>query len=393
MSYFQSFYKQAPVSGTDARQTKMFMDRLKNQEKERKEQAKALAEDQKRLGMIAQGMGLEKGEVDSMSRGELSGFIQNEMNQNQEAQVQQKFLMDMQKQQMDQQRVNNSTMMAQSQNKFADAQLAGVKAKETQRLAEVDQARKNVGSMSQVVDKFLKKPGLSSNQSDTGEVLQGMLKDPNMDPNMKLDMFEKFSPDMMGKPESKDPGVDYAPMMREAFKDMEEYRERGGEASEKVKIDEIRRIKGNLESGDVNTGELGDFMGEMYRKVFKEQDVSAQQAFELIMQKSLKQTLGAQFTENEAKQFFSRAYDPKLSSKQNVSKLQRFLTEMISKADYDIQRFKALSSAKSAKDYAQWTYDAEAPSNFQQSASSTTTGGNTGKVIDLGGGTQVQQIK
>ena len=60
MSYFQGFYDQSAVSGTDARQTRMFIERMKEQDRARKEQSKALAEDQKRLGMIAQGMGLPR---------------------------------------------------------------------------------------------------------------------------------------------------------------------------------------------------------------------------------------------------------------------------------------------------------------------------------------------
>ena len=77
MSYFQGNFQGAGVPMTDARQTRMFIDRMREQEKQRKDQAKALAEDQKRMSMIAQGFGLEKGEVDSMSRGELQGFIEN----------------------------------------------------------------------------------------------------------------------------------------------------------------------------------------------------------------------------------------------------------------------------------------------------------------------------
>jgi len=79
MSYFQTKFQGASMPQSDARLTKDFLNRQKQQDEQRREKAKALSEDQKKMSFIAQGLGLEKGEIDSMSRGELQGFIQSEM--------------------------------------------------------------------------------------------------------------------------------------------------------------------------------------------------------------------------------------------------------------------------------------------------------------------------
>ena len=62
----------------DARQGQRDINQLRERERQRKEKASALADDQKRLEMLAQGLGAGK-EVKSMSRGELKGFIENKL--------------------------------------------------------------------------------------------------------------------------------------------------------------------------------------------------------------------------------------------------------------------------------------------------------------------------
>ena len=62
----------------DARQGQRDINQMKEQARQRKEKGSALADDQKRLEMLAQGLGAGK-EVKSMSRGELKGFIENKL--------------------------------------------------------------------------------------------------------------------------------------------------------------------------------------------------------------------------------------------------------------------------------------------------------------------------
>ena len=121
MSYFQGNFQGAGVPMTDARQTRNFIDRMREQEKQRKERSKALSEDQKRMSMIAQGFGLEKGEVDSMSRGELQGFIENKSMQMAQEKQRQDQILNLQKFASE---AKARDMNAKTQQMFAEAQKA-----------------------------------------------------------------------------------------------------------------------------------------------------------------------------------------------------------------------------------------------------------------------------
>lgn len=416
MSYFQSFYQQAPVAGTDARQTKMFIERMKEDEKRRKDEAKALAEDQKRLGMIAQGMGLEKGEVDSMSRGELSGFIQNRMNETQQAQNHQKFLMDIQNQALEAQKVANSTSMANAQNMFAQANLEQIKAKERALIAQAQREKNTISGFSEVLDNFLKpqevvqpgvpgdgtilkrqfKDSLSPEQRSKGNFLQSIMNNPGIDNETKSSLFSKFAPGVMGS-EQKAPkkNISTEKLFNNAFADLEKFRDGGGEVSARVKIDKINLIKNKLETGEVETGTLNQFIGGIFEKVMDAKSVSARQGFEQILQQTLKQTLGAQFTAQEAENYFARGYDPDQPPEQNIQKLKDALLDIESWNNYQLQRFSALSDSVKQDQpqvYLDFLYNSKAPSFFGSSGTMTSSG-NQGNVIDLGGGTKIQQLK
>ena len=126
MSYLQTNFQGASIPSTDARQTKMFIQNMQDREKQRADKSKALAEDQKKLSMIAQGFGLQKGEADSMSRGELSGFIENNINDfNQQKQRGEQAIA--LGQSMNAQRnTETQAQMANAQNMFAQANMQQV---------------------------------------------------------------------------------------------------------------------------------------------------------------------------------------------------------------------------------------------------------------------------
>lgn len=85
MSYFQTKFSGAPIPQTDHRQTRSMLAQFKEQTAAKKEKAKGLSEDQKRLEMVAMGLdpNLDKGLVQSMSRGELKGHIEKILAQGQ----------------------------------------------------------------------------------------------------------------------------------------------------------------------------------------------------------------------------------------------------------------------------------------------------------------------
>jgi hypothetical protein len=85
MSYFQTKFSGAPIPQTDHRQTRSMLAQFKEQTAAKKEKAKGLSEDQKRLEMVAMGLdpNIDKGVVQSMSRGELKGHIEKILAQGQ----------------------------------------------------------------------------------------------------------------------------------------------------------------------------------------------------------------------------------------------------------------------------------------------------------------------
>lgn len=88
---------------------------------------------------------------------------------------------------------------------------------------------------------------------------------------------------------------------------------------------------------------------------------SIQQNIEKVIQGSLRETLGAQFTENEAKQLMARTYNPKLGWEENYDRAVKELEKIKSKAEAkkraaqhfeefgEISSFKGFSASKKNK--------------------------------------------
>jgi len=56
--------------------------------------------------------------------------------------------------------------------------------------------------------------------------------------------------------------------------------------------------------------------------------VKAKELVSEVVQRNLRLILGAQFTEKEGEQLINRAYNPKLSEKENIERIQRLATSM-----------------------------------------------------------------
>lgn len=125
---------------------------------------------------------------------------------------------------------------------------------------------------------------------------------------------------------------------REFAKEYTKYVAGGGYADVINQIQTLEGVIGDLEGGKKNltgpvvgTGDISGITG-LPRKMFAGKGVAAQQAVEQSIQRSLKQTLGGQFTEREGTLFMQRGYDPQLSEKENAKKLRRAVGQLKSMA-------------------------------------------------------------
>jgi len=374
MSYFQGNFQGAGVPMTDARQTRNFIDRMREQEKQRKERSKALAEDQKRMSLIAQGFGLEKGEVDSMSRGELQGFIENKSMQMAQEKQRQDQILNLQKFQSE---AKAREQNAQSQRMFAQAQQYANQANLQRRINENFLLKENALNQKKTADSIRR------------EIMQGGSGTRGLNPSMgdnfliqqygnNLDKSQTSTTSGLSPQEEKRLEIDTA-FAKEVGKDFAEWNAIGGPSNSEGKIRTLNEVAEKLERGDFETGTLYSFMGDMFRKVFDKESISAQQAVEQIIQQNMKLTLGGQFTEREARDFLRRSYDPNLGAEANIKKLKDAVRETMRKERY-LGRY-----------YNHFKNDPLKMREFDSSSSIIGTGGVDGNYdINTGGGNRAR---
>ena len=99
----------------------------------------------------------------------------------------------------------------------------------------------------------------------------------------------------------------------------------GGYADVQNQIKSLDDARNQLASGDQYTGFFTNlFSGNIINPKAK----ALQQQIESSIQRSLRQTLGAQFTEKEGALFMHRGFDPRLSERQNVKKLDSMIDQL-----------------------------------------------------------------
>ena len=119
---------------------------------------------------------------------------------------------------------------------------------------------------------------------------------------------------------------------REYGKDYADYVSGGGYADVLNQITTLEDIKNKLGKGGGYTGPAISMVPDSIRKRINPGSIEAQQAVEQSVQRSLKQTLGGQFTEKEGALFMQRGYDPALPEEENIKKLTRMITQLKSMA-------------------------------------------------------------
>jgi len=360
MSFFNTQFAGGPMQITDAMKAREFTERTKDKERARQDQAKALAEDQKRMGMIAQGLGLQKGEIDSMSRGELQGFITNSMQSKADQQAQQEQLLNLQKfmSQEAQLKAQQAYQQGQQDIQRMNANTANINAKtadrnsltnfisnrgdkeselqEKQKLAK-DEANYAEYAVSQFQNALNGDSGAQKWVDQNREVVEAIKQGQSNSEIFKLKgkmNFDYMSPSELLNIES---DKKLASQTATQFAD---YQEKGGSVGAEQKIRVFSRVIDSLKSGDVVTGKITNLFGDAVRKYFTDPEgFDAQQAVEKIIAETLRETLGAQFTAREAEQLLRRAYDPDLPSKFNIQRLERAIVEITERTNHQVQWF------------------------------------------------------
>lgn len=343
MSYFQAQFSNAPANMPDARQTQNFINNLQKQEQERKERAKVLSEDQKRLSLLAQGYGLQKGEADSMSRGELSGFVENQAMQIAQKKAQQDQILNLAKFQNQLQQTDINRQMAQSQLKFAEANINAQQNKFLQRKLEelrtkkdanlvrgkISKAEQGLGSqdpeMRRQSANFIEKTGLGSGMSDLSDARlleqhrAGMAKN-------DIDPYSRRNP----------ASTDYDKMMMKTLVDFNPVVAQ----SNKRKIQQsINKLKSSISSGKPITGTAVSFLPDFLRNIVDEDGMELQQDVESVIQMNLRETLGAAFARTEGEMFLARGFNPNLNDPANLRKLEKLLTDIQGRIDEQTSKY------------------------------------------------------
>jgi len=103
---------------------------------------------------------------------------------------------------------------------------------------------------------------------------------------------------------------------------------RGGRADMQSQIQNVGEVLSALELGKPLTGTLLTLAPDFVRAFADPESLDAQQKVEEVVQRSLRVTLGAQFTEKEGERLIARAYNPQLSPKKNARRLRKLYQKL-----------------------------------------------------------------
>jgi hypothetical protein len=96
---------------------------------------------------------------------------------------------------------------------------------------------------------------------------------------------------------------------------------------------QIATVLGKFESGEDLTGPMYGYTPDFLKVLTNPEAADAQARVESVIQRSLRETLGAQFTEKEGERLISRAYDPKQPPEANAARLRALFKQIESAAD------------------------------------------------------------
>lgn len=119
-------------------------------------------------------------------------------------------------------------------------------------------------------------------------------------------------------------------------KDYAQFANAGGYASIRKNLTTLQGVVEKLKGSELTGGVMERFAPESardyYRKAFDQEAQDVKDQVEQVIQQSLRQTLGAQFTEKEATRLIERSYNPALSPEKNIQRLNSTINELDSMA-------------------------------------------------------------
>jgi len=109
---------------------------------------------------------------------------------------------------------------------------------------------------------------------------------------------------------------------KEFGKEYTSYVIKGGRANAAKNLGTLRTVIDKIKSGENLSGALIGLAPDQGLNLFAPDAKAARDRIAGVVQQSLKETLGAQFTEKEARELINRAYDPALSEAENLARLE-----------------------------------------------------------------------
>lgn len=100
---------------------------------------------------------------------------------------------------------------------------------------------------------------------------------------------------------------------------------KGGLADSQAQIKTLGKVKKDLENDDNLSGPFIGALPESVRSIVAPESINAQQLVEQTVQRSLKDILGGQFAQQEAKELFRRTYNPSLDEKYNMERVKNLI--------------------------------------------------------------------
>jgi hypothetical protein len=103
-----------------------------------------------------------------------------------------------------------------------------------------------------------------------------------------------------------------------------------GKAADMVKnISQLKEARTKLASGSDNlTGSFIGLMPDRLKTFVNPESIATREAVEEVVQRNLREILGAQFTEKEGARLIARAYNENLPEPENVKRLDRLIKQM-----------------------------------------------------------------
>lgn len=102
----------------------------------------------------------------------------------------------------------------------------------------------------------------------------------------------------------------------------------GGYADTEKQLDQLNSALGDLESGENLTGPGIGSVPDFVKKFTNPKSIATREAVEEVVQRNLREILGAQFTENEGERLIKRAYNENLEEGENVIRVKRLIKQM-----------------------------------------------------------------